>query len=65
MRLAPSGGRWLYEEPGLRVTLTRDWLVVDAASDDPGPRTTSLRPAAEMAIVLKGVERSLPFLLLP
>ena len=61
--LAVGDEALIYEDRGLRVKLTLDWVVVEI---DPVTRlegTRSLRPAAEMALLHRGITRSLPFLL--
>jgi hypothetical protein len=53
-----------FEDGVVRVHLTADWRLkdADAMTAFEGPR--SLVPAAEMAVLLDGIERSLPFLLM-
>ena len=63
-RLTRSGDRWVYEDDGLRVSLSRDWQVTEVWVTGATRRTWSLRSAAEMAVLLEGVSGALPFLLI-
>jgi putative selenate reductase len=62
-RLAREGDQWIYETDGLRVRLTGNWQATEAWVTSGARSTWSLRPAAEMAVLLDGVSESLPFLL--
>jgi putative selenate reductase len=62
-RLVAQNGTLVYENDRARVTLTREFAVCDLALMQPFTGTLSLKPAAEMALVLQGVKESLPQLL--
>ncbi len=62
--LSRSGERMIYEDDHLRMEVARDWQPVVARVKAPFEGRRSLRPAAEMAVLLEGVSRSLPFLLI-
>jgi putative selenate reductase len=53
---------WRYEDARVRVRLSPAFEVVEMALREPFAGTLSLRPAAEMAVVLRGIQESLPFL---
>lgn len=50
-----NGNGWIYETTGLRLTLAEDFSVVDSHVTGTDNRTVSLRPAIEMAILLRAV----------
>jgi putative selenate reductase len=64
-RLTVDGAERTFDDGVVRVTLTDDWHVVEATAVAPWVGSRSLRHAAEMAVLLEGVTRTLPFLLLP
>jgi putative selenate reductase len=61
-RLTRTGAQWVYEEEGLRVTLSRTWRVAEVWATAEAEGARSLRSAAEMAVLLEGVTESLSFL---
>ncbi len=64
-RLTRAADQWVYQARGLKVRLTSAWRITEARANGASRGRRSLRSAVEMAIVLDGVTRSLPFLLLP
>jgi len=62
-RLAVTGEGMIYEGAGFVVRLTPEWRVLGMESAGQ-PSRLSLRPAAEMLVLYRGVTGSLPFLLL-
>ncbi|MCX6096464.1 MAG: FAD-dependent oxidoreductase, partial [Candidatus Bipolaricaulota bacterium] len=62
-RLARGRRGWTFENDELVVRLSRDFQVRGATLKRPFEGLRSLREAAEMALVLDGVSRSAPFLL--
>jgi putative selenate reductase len=60
--LTLEAGRLTYENPHVRLRLLPDWRIEESVLKEPFEGTLSLREAAEMAVLLKGVERSLGFL---
>jgi putative selenate reductase len=56
-------GGMTFEDEFVHVRLSDDWQVAEAAAKQPFEGTRSLRTAAEMAVLLRGITRSLPFLL--
>jgi putative selenate reductase len=63
-RLALADGTLVYEDVHVRVTLTPEWQVKEMALKRAFDGMLSLRDAAEMAMVLKGVKESLPWLVM-
>ncbi len=62
--LARENGHLVYECPEARVTLTPAFEVKELAAKGSFSGTLSLRDAAEMAVLLKGVSETLPQLLI-
>ncbi len=62
--LARENGHLVYECPEARVTLTPAFEVKAMAAQGPFTGSLSLRDAAEMAVLLKGVTETLPHLVL-
>jgi NADPH-dependent glutamate synthase beta subunit-like oxidoreductase len=62
-RLAQQDAALVYEDARVRVSLTPEFEVKEMMLKEPFAGTLSLRPAAEMAVVLRGVQKSLPWLL--
>ena len=62
-RLTRGRRGWTFENDELVVRLSRDFQVRGATLKRPFEGVRSLREAAEMALVLDGVSRSAPFLL--
>ena len=62
-RLSAENGTLTYEDALIRVSLTPAFQVQEMAAKEPFEGKLSLRPAAEMAVVLRGVKESLSFLL--
>ena len=63
-RLTRLADGFEFESADVRVRLTSTWQLVDATSVRPFNGPCSLKGAAEMAVLLAGVERSLGFLLI-
>ncbi|HEX9114642.1 MAG TPA: putative selenate reductase subunit YgfK, partial [Anaerolineae bacterium] len=63
-RLTAANGGYVYENPAARVSLTREFALVDAGLKQAFEGKLSLVDAAEMAVVLEGVRDSLSFLLI-
>jgi len=61
-RLSREDERLWYEDDRVRVGFGPDWSIVEMALKEPFSGTLSLKGAAEMAVILEGVRRSLPFL---
>ncbi len=61
-QLTLEDGGAIFENARLRVRLTEDFVLREAVLKAPFAGTFSLRPAAEMWVVLEGVLTSLPFL---
>jgi len=64
-RLRVEDDALVYEDAELSVRLLPDWRVVVMEAKRPFPGTRSLKPAAEMALLHRGVTGTLPFLLIP
>ncbi len=62
LSLALNNGTITYEDQRVRVCLAADWSVQELALKEPFEGALSLRRAAEMAVILRGVANSLPFL---
>ena len=62
-RLSISADAFVFEDPAMKVTLSRDWLIREAVAKTPGAWTGALKSAAEMAVIYDGVRSSLAFLL--
>ncbi|RPJ71726.1 MAG: putative selenate reductase subunit YgfK [Acidobacteria bacterium] len=54
----------VYEDAALRVRLSPDWRVAAIEAKEPFAGTRSLKPAAEMALLYRGITGSLGFLLI-
>ena len=63
-QLTRENGHLVYECPEARVTLTPAFEVKAMAAKDPFAGSLSLRDAAEMAVLLRGVSETLPQLLI-
>ncbi|PKO21272.1 MAG: putative selenate reductase subunit YgfK, partial [Chloroflexi bacterium HGW-Chloroflexi-1] len=61
-RLTRQNGRLVYETAHVSVTLTPGFEIVAMALKQPFEGSRSLRDAAEMAVILKGVTETLPAL---
>jgi len=61
-RLSKQDGLLVYENEALRAQLSPDFQVRELTLKQPFPGTISLRQAAEMAVILDGVQKSLGFL---
>jgi putative selenate reductase len=61
-RLARVNDHMIYENDRVRVTLTAEFGIQEMALKEAFEGTLSLRDAAEMTVVLRGVAESLPFL---
>ena len=61
-RSTTENGHLVYDCPEVRVTLTPAFEVVEMAVKQPFTGALSLRDAAELAVILKGVSGSLPHL---
>jgi putative selenate reductase len=64
-RLTVEDDRLVYEDRELRVRLTPEWGISDMQAKAPFEGTRSLKPAAEMALLYRGITGWLPFLLIP
>jgi putative selenate reductase len=62
-RLAVRNGGFTFEDAHVRLSLSPGWKVAEAVLKDPFEGVLSLHRAAEMAVILRGVGASLPFLL--
>ncbi|MBN1658703.1 MAG: putative selenate reductase subunit YgfK [Anaerolineae bacterium] len=62
MRLTRQEGGYLYQDGHLRMTLSPDLAVREMTLQEAFEGSRSLRPAAEMAVLLEGLKGSLPFL---
>ncbi|MBN1137637.1 MAG: hypothetical protein JXM73_13705, partial [Anaerolineae bacterium] len=62
-RLTAQDGGFTFESGQVRLSLSPGWEIGEAVMKEPFEGTLSLRGAAEMAVILKGVRASLPFLL--
>ncbi|MCX7669307.1 MAG: hypothetical protein N2439_04465, partial [Anaerolineae bacterium] len=62
--LARENGHLVYECPEARVVLTPAFEIKEMAPKAPFAGSLSLRDAAEMAVLLKGVSETLPQLLI-
>jgi len=62
--LAREDGHLIYECPEARVVLTPAFEVVEMTAKGPFAGSLSLRDAAELAVLLRGVTESLPQLLI-
>jgi putative selenate reductase len=67
-RLTAQDGRFVLENAQVRLSISvdgvgGDWKIEEGVLKETWESTVSLRPAAEMAVVLNGVRSSLPFLL--
>ena len=62
-RLSRADGHLVYETGEVRLRLTPGLVLLEATLKAPFAGVLSLRPAAEMAVVLEGVSSSLPHLL--
>jgi putative selenate reductase len=58
--LTRENGHFVYDCPEARVTLTPSFTVTAAAVKQPFAGALSLRDAAELAVILKGVTETLP-----
>jgi putative selenate reductase len=63
-RLTMGPGVRTYDDGVVRVALTDEWRVIEAAALSPWTGSRSLRPAAEMTILYDGISTTLPFLLI-
>jgi putative selenate reductase len=61
--LTLQDGSLVFEDGEVRLTLSSDFQVREMALKQAFEETRSLKPAAEMAFILEGVRRSLPFVL--
>ncbi|MGC8959924.1 MAG: putative selenate reductase subunit YgfK [Chloroflexia bacterium] len=61
-RLTLEGEEAVFEDARLRLRLAEDFALREATLNVPFAGTFSLRPAAEMRVILEGVLVSLPFL---
>jgi putative selenate reductase len=61
-RLSIGDDTLTFEDTTVKVTLSRDWHVVEMVAKGPFAGTCSLRPAAEMAVLYEGIGSALPFL---
>ncbi len=61
-QLVLEGKEAVFENARLRLLLTEDLALREATLKEPFTGTLSLRPAAEMRVILEGVLTSLPFL---
>ena len=61
--LSRQDGLLVYEDEALYAQLSPDFQVRELSLKQPFAGTLSLRPAAEMAVILDGVQKSLGFLL--
>jgi putative selenate reductase len=60
--LSANAGAITFENAQVRVSLSPDFAIVGMELKEPFEGTLSLREAAEMALILRGVTGSLPFL---
>ena len=61
-RLTVEDGGFTFENEQVCLSLSPGWEISEAAVKEPFEGTLSLREAAEMAVILKGIGDSLPFL---
>jgi putative selenate reductase len=61
-RLMAHGGGLVFESDQVRLALSPEFEIRKMAVKEPFAGTLSLRGAAEMAMILEGVQSSLPFL---
>jgi putative selenate reductase len=63
-RLSMSNGTLIFENAQVRISLSPDFTVEEMTLKEAFEGTFSLRGAAEMALILRGVSTSLPFLMI-
>jgi len=61
-RLAVGDDTLIFEDAIVKVSLSKDWHVVEMVAKVPFAGSLSLRPAAEMAVLYEGIKSALPFL---
>jgi putative selenate reductase len=62
-RLYAHDGEFLYKDDKVQLVFGSDWRVREMVLKETFEGTLSMRVAAEMALVLEGVTRSLPFMI--
>jgi len=63
MRLSLADRSLSFEDPCVRLRLSTDWRILERTLKEPFAGTLSLRPAAEMLLLLRGVRGSAGFIL--
>ncbi len=63
LALTVESDELLYEDDHVRLRLTPEFEMKEMTLKAAFDGTLSLKPAAEMAVVLQGIQGSLPFLL--
>lgn len=53
---ATKDGQWIYQTADIQLTLAPDFSVIDSRVTDSAVGTISLRPAAEMSLLLRAIK---------